>query len=340
MPWVRNLSGMDRLALCGWTDEAPRLLHALKLRARLEPIAVGDRQAVQLVRARAATGLACYQHVLEMLRSVDLDAVAITSADAAEELAETAAARGADLVLWGDAMSAAALDAAVEAARRHRVALAVLRPRLQSAGLAFLIGLATADASWRPRFMSIDVAGPGPVSAQLRTAVALSARLLEDLPAAVIGSVVDGSVDDGFALAAQLRGRDGTVGTLTARTERAPSVRLVFQAPAGTAELTTAAEGRSTLTLTAHGGTAEQSELNDTDLLGREVDRVAAIRRGDAQELLTADRETRILRAAEAALATGAITIIDESTRPELRLLDGGARECAPRRGHLRLLGA
>ncbi|MEX2229441.1 MAG: hypothetical protein WEB13_07355, partial [Dehalococcoidia bacterium] len=214
---------MNRLALCGWTEEAPRLLRALQLRARLEAVAVGDRQAVQLVRARGATGLPCYQHVLEMLRTVDLDAVVITEAAAVEELANIAAARGVDLLLCGDAMTGSALEAAAEAARRHRVALAVIRPRLRSAGLAFLADLVAADASWQPRFASVDVAGPAAAAVHLRTGVALIARLLPALPATAIGSVLDGAVDDAYAIAAQLRG-EGMLAAISAHTEAAASL--------------------------------------------------------------------------------------------------------------------
>jgi len=330
---------MNRLALCGWTEDAPRLLRALQLRARLEAVAVGDRQPVQLVRARGATGLPCYQHVLEMLRTVALDAVVITEAAAVEELANIAAARGVDLLLCGDAMTGAALEVAAEAAWRHRVALAVIRPRLRSAGLAFLADLVAADASWQPRFASVDVAGPAAATVHLRTGVALIARLLPALPATAIGSVLDGAVDDAYAIAAQLRG-EGMLAAISAHTEAAVSLRLVLQSPAGTADLLTTADGNSTLTITTRSGAVERSTLLDTDLLSEEAARVAAIRRGDTHELLAIDRETGILRALEGALATGAVTLVDDQVRPELHVLDGGAHECAPRRGHLRLIGA
>lgn len=331
---------MNRLALCGWTEEAPRLLRALQLRARLEPVAVGDRHAVQLVRARGATGLPCYQHVLEMLRTVALDAVVIADPASTDELADTAAAHGADLLLHGDAMNGAALQAAVEAARRHHVALAVLRPRLRSAGVAFLTDLVAADASWQPRFATIDIAGPGSAMMHLRTAVALTARLMPTLPVAAIGTVLDGDVDHGIALAAQLRGADGTLSSITAHTEASPALRLVFQSLAGSAELLTSAGGTSTLTLTAPSGAAEGSTLRDTDLLGEEAARVVAVRDGESDELLAIEREARMLQALESALATGIVTLVDGHFRPELQLIDGGARECAPRRGHLRLVGA
>lgn len=328
---------MNRLALCGWTEDAPRLLRALQLRARLEPVAVavGDRHAVQLVRARGATGLPCYQHVLEMLRTVALDAVVITEAATAEELVDTAAAHGADLLLHGDAMNGAALEAAVDAARRHRVALAVLRPRLRSAGLTFLTDLVTADASWQPRFVTIDVAGPDSAMTHLRTAVALIARLVPTLPVAALGTVLDGNVDHGYALAAQLRSTDGAFSAITAHSEAAPSLRLGFQSPAGSAELLCSAGGTSTLTLTAPSGAAEGSTLRDADLLAEEAARVVAVRDGETHELLTVEREARILRALEGALATGHVTLVDGHRRPDLQVLDGGARECERRRGHL-----
>ncbi|MBM3140934.1 MAG: hypothetical protein FJZ92_12195 [Chloroflexi bacterium] len=81
---------------------------------------------------------------------------------------------------------------------RHGGALAVLRPEHQSAGAAFVAGVATASPAWQPGFVTLKVAGPGPLTTQLRHGVALAARLLGDAPHATAGAVVDGTVDDAY----------------------------------------------------------------------------------------------------------------------------------------------
>ncbi len=52
-----------RLLVCGWHEESPALLAALKRHAGLRAVAVGDASAAQLVRAREATQLRGYQHL-------------------------------------------------------------------------------------------------------------------------------------------------------------------------------------------------------------------------------------------------------------------------------------
>ncbi len=334
---------MERLAVCGWDDEIADVLHALRLGARLAPVAVGDRQAARLVRARTATGLACYQHLLEMLRAVDVDAVLVTDATQADELAEVAARRGADLLLDGDAMDGSALMSAVGAARRHDVALAVLRPSLQAAAPAFLAALVASDAAWRPRFLAVDVARPASAVAALREAAALAVRLLPDAPAQAMASAIDPGAGAGLAeataIAAQVRCADGAVATLTARTAATRVLRVVLEAPAGTAEIVSA-DGGGALTLTDRAGRAERSELEDGDLLAIEAARVADVRRGDSHDMLTAGREAVLLRALEQAARSGYLCPVEDAgVRSTLRVLDGGAVDAsAPRRGHLHLV--
>jgi hypothetical protein len=94
---------MERLVVCGWEHDESALLQALREQAQLETVAVGDQYPARLVRARTATRLACYQHTRQMAHDQAFDALLLGAPDSAEEVATTAAVRGADLLLLGTA---------------------------------------------------------------------------------------------------------------------------------------------------------------------------------------------------------------------------------------------
>ena len=68
---------------------------------------------------------------------------------------------------------------------RSHVPFAVLRPRLQHAGLAFLAELAAADPGWRPRYLDLALSAPEDADRLIRDAVALTGRLMHRAPASV-----------------------------------------------------------------------------------------------------------------------------------------------------------
>ena len=114
-----SMASMDTLAVFGWRDGLAGLLCRLERRASLRAVAVGDRHAARLVRARSETGLPCYQHLLEMARATEYDAAYIGASALAGEIADQAASRGADLLVNGDDMDGEAMSAAAAAAVRH-----------------------------------------------------------------------------------------------------------------------------------------------------------------------------------------------------------------------------
>ncbi|MQA00985.1 MAG: hypothetical protein GEU80_17000 [Dehalococcoidia bacterium] len=329
---------MDQIVICGWDQRVPAILEALEAHARLRAVAVGDRQPAPLVRARAATGLACYQHVLEMLRSVPAGAMLLNMDGGAGEYARVAAAHGADLLVVGDVLDGSSLRAAATAARRHGVALAVLRPALRSAGASFLTGLAATDRTWRPRFAEIEVVDDTPAPHQVRTAVALAARLMPDAPVNVLGSALGGDPDTSEVIAVQLRYASGDLLTVTARTGHAPTLAVRGESHAGRFEVTSTA-GASTVALTRRGAGREETELRDDDPWATEARRVIGVRRGDGTDARHAPAEAAMLLAMDVALETGDVARVEApGPRAAMRLLDGGAEERTPRRGSLRLV--
>lgn len=329
---------MERLVVCGWEHDESALLQALREQAQLETVAVGDQYPARLVRARTATRLACYQHPRQMARDQAFDALLLGAPDAAEEVATTAAVRGADLLLLGDRMDADALHAASTAAVRYGTALAVLRPSLRTAGLSFVTDLVEADSRWTPSLLTLDIADERPAPQLLRDALALVLRMSEATPLEVIASAA-GDDETPATIAAHLRGPEGALTVITVRGLVDPVVRLHADTANGTIALDTA-EAETHVALTSLQGERERTTLRDGDTLAAEARRVARIRHGEPLDARHALREVAVLRAVEESLATGQPVAVGEpSMRSILRLLAGGEHP-SPRRGHLHVVQA
>ena len=328
---------MRRIAICGWDERAAALLHALTRSGRWQAVAIGDHRPAALVRARAATGLPCYQHLHEMLRVADYDAVLLGTEVDRESLAELVAERGADLLLRGDVTSAAALAAAADLAAAGGLRLAVVRPELRRAGLDLLTGLVTGDLEWAPSLVTIDMGEPQGVVAALSDVAAIVARLHATAPTHAVAAAVHPLGDDPSLIAVQARHGGSALTTATARHTGQAELRIAIDAPAGSAVLEAGPEG-TTLKISREGGAREQSELVDDDLVTLEVARLndPGAARSDA---LHAAHEAAFLQALEASLATGFVAPVhDPGTRGTLRVLEGGRQTTSPRQGHLRVL--
>lgn len=315
---------MDRLVVCGWDDDTEPLLEALRLHAGLQAVAVGDERAASLVRARTATRLSCYQHLLPMVERGDFDAALVGESDMAAELAASAAQRGADLLLLGDHVDADTLETAAMSATRLGVAFAVLRPSLGGAGYAFLTDLVGAEPRWTPTVLDIEVRDQRPAVGLLRDALAAATRLLGATPLSVVASAAGLDSDDPLALSAELRYADGSLVTLAGRVSPAPSLRVAAQSPAGTLELR-AGDGQSRLSVTRWRGRAEESVLRDPIGIEVEAARVARVRAGEGTDAQLAPLEAAILRAIEDAVSSGSVESVEPTgTRATFRVLTGG----------------
>ena len=310
------MAPMQRLAVCGWDDDSPTLLQRLEQRAELRAVAVGARHTAELVRARSSTGLPCFQHVLEMLRVADYEAVLIDCDLHAGEIAELAAQRAATL---------------------HSVALVVLRPALRDRGYAFVTELVAADPRWQPSFVGLELSGDRPAEALLRDAVAAMTRLLPQTPFQ-LSAAIAGPPDAPEAMVVQIRLPGGTLASLTARVAPVAKLSLAATSPAGSAELSSEG-GEALVTLAARGAAPERSRLAIGDPLDQEAVRVAAVRRGEALDALLAPREAATLEAIEAALATGEVQPVHDPTpRASLRVLQGGGHRVDAPAGRLTLI--
>lgn len=329
---------MDRLIVCGWDDGAEALLEALRVHANLRPTAVGDTHTASLVRARSATRLSCYQHVRQMVDSLEFDAALIGTSELATELASHAADRGAAILLRGDHMDALALETAANAAALHGVPLAVLRPAIRNAGFTFLTELVAADPHWVPAVLDIEVRDPGPAAGSLRDALAVATRLLGAMPMSVVASAAGLDTADPLALSAHLHYADGSLVTLAGRSGVAPGMRIAMQAPAGTLELR-AEQGQSRFSITPWRGNTEKSVQRDAPGIDLEAERVARVRSGDRVDAQLVQREAAILRAIEEALTSGAVEAVTPvGARSSFRVLPGGVEASSPPIGALHLV--
>ncbi len=329
---------MKRLVVCGWDERSAALVRALALRTDLRAVAIGDDRPAALVRARAATGLPCYQHLREMLRAVDYDAVLIGDATDREALLELATERGASILLRGDVADARTLRSATDAVSAGTNALNVVRPELNHAGVDLLTSLAGGDADWAPNLVQIEVNDADGIDTAVHTAVALVARLQPESATQVVVATLRGPTDTVMSANIQIRHTERALTVVTVQDRLEEWWRISVQAPAGTAELVNR-DGASTLTLEPTNGTAEQSDLVDDDLLD-----VEAIRLADPSSQRTDERfapyEAALLTAVDGSINTGFVTPVREfSTRGNLRVLEGGQLTTAPREGHLRILG-
>ena len=332
---------MNRLAVYGWDEDEPRLLLALQRDALFTLAAVGDRHASALVRARAATGRPCYQHALEMFRTARYDAALLASSEGAMQAAQAAASAGAAILLLGECADGATIVEASEAALRARVPFALMRPRLQQAGLTFLANLAASDAGWRPRFLDLTLSAPAGATELSRDAIALANRLMQTTPGSVTGAALgDDDLDGCDTLTAELRYPEVRLASLRARTAAVERVSLFAECPLGDLELH-AEDGMATLTMSLRDGRRETSRLTDGDLFGAEAQRAMRVIGGDASDALFAPRDGSTLLALERSILTGQVSLVEEhSSRANLVLIEGQAAATPSERlGHLRLVG-
>ncbi|RLT28445.1 MAG: hypothetical protein DWI48_00595 [Chloroflexi bacterium] len=320
---------MERLVVSGWEDDASALLQALREHARLEVIAVGDQYASNLVRARAATKLSCFQHLRQMVIDVDFDALLLAAPERADDLATLATVRGADLLLLGDHLDAEAMQAAATASFRHGGALAVLRPMLRTAGLGFVSDLIDADPRWTPEVFTLELWDERPAAQILRDGVAAATRLLEHAPVEAIASIAGVDREEPTTIAVQLRGVDGSLATVTIYGETSRRMRLHAATSNGSIDLESV-DGESRVMLSPRNGAAERSVLRDPDMLAFEAQRTARILDGEALDARFALREAAVLHAVEEAIATACPAPVGQSSmRSILRLLSGGVDDAA-----------
>jgi len=329
---------MHTLAVYGWDEHEPRLLNALQHAAPFRLAAVGDGRTAALVRARAATGTPCYQHATEMFRRGDYDAALLASSAGAVQVAQAAAGSGAALLLAGDHADGATIVDAVEAALRARVPFAVLRPRLQQAGIAFLLNLVASEPGWRPRYLEASLVGPADAIELMRNAVALADRLMQHTPDSVSGAAI-GSEDPAATVAtAELR-YDGRLASLRTRGDEGDRVTLLADCPLGQLELSGAGT-HSTITMTLRDGRRETSRLTDRDPFVLEAQRAARTLAGDAADALLAPRDGSVLLALEQAMDTGQVAMVEErSSRANLVLVESHGTPTSTPRGRLHLVG-
>ena len=330
-----------RIAVLGWGEAAERLVPSVAARADWRLVGVADQRGIALVRARRATGAACFQHPAEMLRRLDYDLLLIDDPEASE-LGSIAASRGADLLVAGESMPAAALEELATAAVRHGGTLTVFRPLLRSHGVAQIAALGAVDAGWRPSYLAIDVQDEHGVEPQLRDAIALAMRLIGRAPERVTAAA-SGDREDPAAISVQLRFEDGALATIAA-TSGVETLRLRALAPNGELRVETI-EGNGELAsevLSAAGEkpTTISEQLTNDDLDAIELEQVLqSIADGDAEDLRSAHRDAAVLGAVESALITGQTHHVGEpDVRSTLQLIEGGAGGSAPRRGRLHIV--
>ncbi|MGE3856006.1 MAG: hypothetical protein AB7G21_03475 [Dehalococcoidia bacterium] len=329
---------MHTLAVYGWDEHEPRLLNALQHAAPFRLAAVGDGRTAALVRARAATGSPCYQHATEMFRREHFDAALLASAAGAAQVAQAAAGSGAAVLLAGDQADGGTILEAGEAALRARVPFAVLRPRLQHAGIAFLLNLVASEPGWRPCYLEATLAGPADALELIRNAVAVADRLMQTTPDAVSGTAIGGDEVAATAATGELR-YDGRLATLRARGAEEDRVTLLAECPLGQLELTTLG-AHSTVTMTLRDGRRETSRLTDRDPFVLEAQRAARALTGEGGDALLAPRDGSVLLALEQAMDTGQVVLVEErSSRANLVLVESHGAPTSTPRGRLHLVG-
>lgn len=320
----------SRLAVCGWDEHAREALTALEATGAFVGAAIGDRSGSALVRARRDTGLPCFQHVAEMVRAAEYDAILFAGALAhAEELPAgtmIAAARGAHLFLLAEGASGAALLSAATAATAHGVPLTLLQPAMHDPGLA---DLARTVAAGDPVYLDITVEAPTEADLLLRTAVGYLAEMLEH---------VDGSVR-ASAWAGRVYSVDLAAGDSRAliRARHAPNtfVRLAVDGPGGAGELLIR-NGEPEFLSTSPAGDQLRYRPDAVDHWTAEAARAAHPSRNDDRD--RAELQGTLLDAIARSVATGEPQSTSCCRRPELHLLQGGGRAAVGRSSNLRLV--
>ena len=321
---------MKQLAVCGWDEYTAALVDALAERADLRPVAIGDDRPAALVRARAATGLPCYQHLREMLRAADYDAVLVGTTIDRESLVKLTAMKGATLLLRGDVANADTLDAAAAAAVTSGNELHLVRPELQRSGIDLLMNLVGGEPAWTPTLVAIELTAANGTRAALQCATSLALRLQGS-------TATQAFISEALLASVQIRHGDRALTTMLVRPGSDEACRVTIEAPAGIAELV-ARDGNASLDVFPVEGDSTHVELTDEDLILAEASRVANVAGASTDEVF-APHEAALLHAIEASLATGFVTPVqDPGTRGSLRVLEGGDRETSRRRGHLHLV--
>lgn len=313
---------MEQLAVYGWSDATPALLESLREVAGFEAVAVGDERPAALVRARAATGLPGFQHVREMARKATFDAVLLGEGAHAADIAESAAARGANLILLGTLADADVLTRAAQAAQRHGVALTVLRPWLRSGAVAAAIE----RLAGRPLDMLVlEASGPRIPMQLLRDLVAFATRVLGarivDVSATQAGEGFEGS-----PLTAHLRFAGGQVAVLTSRMALHPALRALGSSADGTIEI----RAREDYLDTEEHRTGGEA-IHERETLPPEVHHewtrmeVTRLREATPLDLELAAGEGAALHAIETALEGSFAAAVESVPRP-FQVLRGGGR--------------
>ena len=282
------------------------------------------------MRARQDTDLPCFQQVRQFLASADYEAVLIASSQAAP-VAALAAARGADLLVLAAACDADTIEAAAEAARTHRVRLALLRPESHDAGISDLLRLVGSSDEWDPHYLDVTVEGPTDVGRLLGTAVSHATRIAPGRHGLVQASCWLGEVGAPVrAVNASLHAEDKQI---QVRARHAPEtyIRITGDAPAGAFELRITNDDAS-LTYSTPSGEHVQYRPEWLDHWT-----VEAARASSADDAAHALEEASLLGAITRAGLTGEVQANDCCARPELRVIEGRGHS-APRRHHLRLV--
>lgn len=328
---------MKQLAVCGWDEYTAALVDALAERADLRPVAIGDDRPAALVRARAATGLPCYQHLREMLRAADYDAVLIGTTMDRESLVELTAMKGAALLIRGDVADADTLDAASAATIKTGSELHLVRPELQRSGIDLLMSLVGENPAWTPNLVAIELTAANGIRAALQGAAALALRLQGATATQAFITETGSNGHEALLASVQIRHGDDALTTLLVRPGSDEACRVTIEAPAGMAEFV-ARDGNAALDIFPANDEPTHTELSDEDLILAEAARLANSASNGIDEGF-APHEAALLHAIEASLATGFVTPVqDPGTRGSLRVLEGGNRGTSRRRGHLHLI--
>ena len=312
---------MERLAVYGWSDSTLALLAALRAHAGLEAIAIGDERPAALVRARTATGLPGFQHVREMTRKAEFDALLGGDGALAAEVAEGAAARGATVLLVGATAPAEVLERAAIAAERYGVDLRVIRPWLRSHAVVDVLSRLERR---EPSLLTIEAAGPSAPMQRMRDLVALTARLIGSRVMDVSATQA-GDPFEGAPLVAHLRLAGGHVAVLTARMALRPVLRVLASDENGALEVR-ARENTIEIEEQRAAGNAslESRELpaeSPSDWLTPEAERITL---DSSTDLVLARNEAATLRAVESALRDSFAEPVDIAPRPFQVLRGGG----------------
>ncbi len=319
---------MRRLAVYGWTDSTPALIEALREHARLEAVAIGDERSAALVRARGATGLPGFQHVRQMARGAEFDTILLGAGAHVAEVAEIAAARGADVLLVGALAEADALSRTAVAAHRHNVTLAVLRPWLRSPALELVESRLEQTP---PELLLLEAAEPRPPIRVLRDLIAFTTRVMGSRVLEVSATETGDSLE-GAPLTAHLRFAGGRVALLSARMTLAPTFRALASSADYTLEVRTR-DGITSVEESLAGAPSQQlgpalSTRHQLDLLRLEAARLGA---GEIeQDAALAPGEAAILGAIERALAGAFAEQVEAAPRP-FQVLRGGRLTSSPR---------